>query len=119
MCQTWTPPCLGKRHVPIAFILLAWLAGAPLAGHGAFTQRCTPGLPSCSHPLLYFACFLAVPVCSKEIQQYKFSDDEFEICVICQLDEGVPLERVRRTEGVGIDVPLERVSHAQWLARVC
>ncbi len=34
-------------------------------------------------------------VCRKEIQQYKFTDDDFEICVICQLEEGVPLEQVR------------------------
>ena len=30
----------------------------------------------------------------REVQQYKFTDDDFEICVICQLEEGVPLEQV-------------------------
>ncbi|PRW33610.1 FAD-dependent oxidoreductase [Chlorella sorokiniana] len=35
----------------------------------------------------------------KEVQQYKFTDDDFEICVICQLEEGVPLEQVRTRFG--------------------
>ena len=29
----------------------------------------------------------------RELQQYKFTDDDFEICVICQLEEGVPLDQ--------------------------
>ncbi|KAL4419953.1 hypothetical protein ABPG75_007051 [Micractinium tetrahymenae] len=31
----------------------------------------------------------------KELTQYKFTDDDFELCVICQLDEPVPLDQVR------------------------
>ncbi|KAL4857085.1 Pre-mRNA-processing protein 40A [Chlorella vulgaris] len=31
----------------------------------------------------------------RELQQYKMIDDEFELTVVCQLEEGVPLDKVR------------------------
>ena len=34
-----------------------------------------------------------------ELQHYKFTDDEFEICVILQLPEAVALDQVRCTLG--------------------
>ena len=30
----------------------------------------------------------------RELQQYKFTDDEFELTVVCQLEEGLPLAQV-------------------------
>ena len=48
----------------------------------------------------------------RELQHYKFTDDDFEICVICQLDEPVPLEQV----GAGVSLrwgkPVERTNAA-------
>ena len=43
---------------------------------------------------MYRMCRMYRMHCRRELQQYKFTDDDFEICVICQLEEGVPLEQV-------------------------
>jgi hypothetical protein len=44
--------------------------------------------------------------CRREVQQYKLMDDEFELTVVLQLDEAVPLDQVTRHRPPYVALPL-------------
>lgn len=88
--------CLLTLLGPLAcYLALPMRRAAACGGCPAFHLPADPARPTC--PLL--CRFVTKSPLSyqrrREVQQYKFTDDDFEICVICQLDEGVPLDQVR------------------------
>lgn len=85
----FTSPLESQRRAPGAYcwansMSASWPGNLPAQQPGCTWLPCSHTHPAGSRVHNY----------RKEIQQYKFTDDGFEICVICQLEEGVPLERV-------------------------